>query len=272
MLTPIRAMRTASDAEPLPRVEELEALYKYGFLPRRGQLMMIAAESGSGKSAFLQWYVNRLNVRTLYLSADNDAHTTVTRLCSQRSGYTVDAVAEMLDRIGVDFFEDTLADSKLQFCFDSSPTLDDIADEIAAYVELWDAYPEIIAIDNLINVESETGEMFAGLNLIMKELHRMARETGAAVIVLHHTREEGKPTECPPKSALQGKVSHYPERILTAAFDPASNEFKISPVKNRGGKSDTTGQTVFRLAARLDRASFERWFAWNGGYGGTTDV
>jgi predicted ATP-dependent serine protease len=267
MLTPLRALRTASDAEPLPRVEELEALYGYGFLPRRGQMLMVAAESGSGKSAFLQWYLDKLNLRTLYCSADNDAHTTITRLCSQRSGYTVDAVSETLDRAGVEFFNDALEGSNLQFCFDSGPTLDDIADEIAAYVELWDEYPEIIAIDNLINVESESEGMFAGLNLIMKELHRMARETGAAVIVLHHTREEGKPTECPPKSAIQGKVSHYPERILTAAFDPASNEFKLSPVKNRGGRSDTTGRTIFRLSARLERASFEKWFSWNGGWG-----
>jgi hypothetical protein len=47
-----------------------------------------------------------------------------------------------------------------------------VADEITAYVELWDSYPEVIVIDNAMNVEAEMGEEHAGLRLIFKELHR----------------------------------------------------------------------------------------------------
>ena len=259
MLTPIQALRTSADAEALPRVHELEALYDYGFVPRRGQLLLVFGESGALKSFFAQWYVSRMNVAGLVFSPDNDAHTAIARLCAERSGYTTDSIIQALEAQAIGYVEDFLTDSKIQFCFDPSPTLDDIADELAAYVELWDRYPEVILVDNLVNVESYSEDEWSGMRGIMREFHRMARETGAAVIVLSHAQELGKPTECPPKRALQGKVSQFPERILSVAFDPSEMCFKLSPVKNRGGKSDSSGGLFVRLRAHPDRATFSQW-------------
>jgi hypothetical protein len=179
MLTPARALSLAADADALPRVAELESLYKYGFVPRRGQLLMVAGQPGAGKSAFALWLAQRMGARTLYFSADMDAHTAVTRLAALQTGFTVDEVATALSGPGFGYFEEALMESNIQFCFDSGPTLDDIADEITAYVELWDRYPEVIVIDNAMNVEAEMGEEHAGLRFVFKETHRMARETGA---------------------------------------------------------------------------------------------
>lgn len=218
---------------------------------------MVAGQPGAGKSAFALWLAQRMNARTLYFSADMDAHTAVTRLAALLTGFTVDEVSTALSGPGFGYFEEALQDSNIQFCFDSGPTLQDIADEIDAYVELWDSFPEVIVIDNAMNVEAEMGEEHAGLRLIFKELHRLARETGAGVVVLHHTREEASPFVPQQRAAIQGKVAQLPERILTVALDMNEGSFLFAPVKNRGGKQDATGGTHFKLTALPERATFQ---------------
>lgn len=259
MISAIRALSLASDAEQLPRVDELDHLYRYGFVPRRGQFLVIAGQPGAGKSAFALWWVVKMNLRTLYFSADMDAFTAITRLSACITGKRVEDIGEAVEFGATGFFEDEIEHCNVQFCFDSGPTLEDVADEIDAYVELWDAFPELIVIDNAMNVEAELGEEHAGLRLVFKEVHRMARETGAAVYMLHHTREEGSPFKPQPRSAIQGKVAQLPERILTVAFNPNESTFMFAPVKNRSGKQDATGETFFRLTAEPERASFTRY-------------
>lgn len=272
MLTPSRALSLAGQAEPLPRVQELESLYRFGFLPRRGQFLLIAGQPGSGKSTFALWWAVKLNLRTLYFSADMDEFTAITRLASVLTGYTVENVVSAIENGAESYFEDILSESKIQFCFDSGPTLEDIADEIDAYVEVWDEFPELIVIDNAMNVEAEMGEEHAGLRLVFKEVHRLAREIAAAVFMLHHTREEGNPRRPQPRNAIQGKVAQLPERILTVALDDTDNCFMFSPVKNRSGKQDPTGGIFFRLTAEPEKASFRNYIPpMNWGNYGTAD-
>lgn len=259
VLTPTRALHVASDAEALPEVAILGPLYRFGFVPRAGQVLMVAGQPGSLKSMFGQWYADELGLRTLYFCADSDPHTAVTRLAAKRTGYTSDEVARALETGAAGFFVDALAGSNLQFCFDSGPTLDDVALEVYAYVELWDAYPEVIIIDNLLNVEAEVGEEFAGMRMVSKEIHRLARETGAAVMILHHMRECDDASNPQPRAHLQGKVSQLPERILSVAYDADEGAFKMAPVKNRGGRQDPSGKQFFRLRADPARATFYSW-------------
>ncbi len=226
--------------------------------------MMIAGQPGSLKSMFAQWYVTNMGIPTLYFCADSDSNTAITRLIAERTGYLTDQIVEALENGGEEYYESYLKDSKIHFCFDSGPTLGDIADELEAYIELWDRFPRVILIDNLLNVEAELGEDFSGMRLIAKELHRLSRETGAAVIVLHHMREVGNPLAPQPRSELQGKVAQLPERILSVAFDHTQGCFRIAVVKNRGGPSDSTGGTSFPLRADPARASFFPWSSFGG--------
>lgn len=257
MITPSRALTLAAVAEPLPRIPELRYLYDYGFIPRRGQFMMVAGQPGAGKSAFILWWTVRMNVKTLYFSADMDAFTAVTRLAACVTGYEISSIVEAIETDSMGYIEESLTESGVQFCFDSGPTLQDIADEIDAYVELWDAFPELIVIDNAMNVEAEMGEEHAGLRLVFKEVHRMARECGAAVIMLHHTREEGSPWVPPARDKIQGKVAQLPEQILTVALNTSTMQFMLAPVKVRSGKQDATGGTYFSLTAVPERATFK---------------
>jgi predicted ATP-dependent serine protease len=257
MLSASRAISKAQDAAPLPVVAELSSLHELGVLPRMGQMLMIVGQPGAGKSTFALWYAFKLALPCLYFSADMAAHTAATRLAALVTGETVDWCSGVLEGGGSEWLGDELSTSPISWCFDSSPSMQDIADELDAYVELFDAYPAVIVIDNAMNVEGSSDEGSGGLRYILSELHRLARETGSAVVVLHHAREEGNPLEPSAREKVQGKVAQLPEIILTVALD--GDEFKIAPVKNRNGYQDPTGKNYRRLAALPEKASFDHY-------------
>lgn len=257
MLTASRALHRAKDATPLPTVAELSALHELGVLPRLGQMLMIVGQPGAGKSTFALWYAFKLGLPTLYFSADMAAHTATTRLGALTTGERVTWVSDAIENGGSDFIMDEMASSKIQWCFDSAPSMQDIADELDAYVELWDDFPRVIVVDNAMNVEGSGDEGSGGLRYILSELHRLGRETGSAVFVLHHAREEGNPLEPSAREKVQGKVAQLPELILTVALD--GEDFKIAPVKNRNGYQDPSGHNYRRLAADPERATFNTY-------------
>jgi len=258
--TAARAMhRAAATSQPLPEVGALKPLYGAGFRPRSGQVLMVAGQPGSLKSMFAQWYMDEMAIPALYFCADSDPSTAVTRLIAKRTGIEVEQVELGLEYSSGEEYLRALEGTQIHFCFDSAPTLGDVADEIAAYVEVWDRFPRLIVVDNLVNVESEMGEDFSGMRLIGRELHRLSRETGAAVLILHHMREVGDPRFPQPRSELQGKIAQLPERILSIAFDSEEGCLKLAVVKNRGGKADPTGKMFYRLKADPERATFSPW-------------
>ena len=111
-------------------------------------------------------------------------------------------------------------------------------------------YPHLIIVDNLMNVVSLHENEWTGLRDIAKSMHHMARETDAAVFILHHTSEnEGRPDVPPARKAIQGKVSQLPELILTVALVPSTGEFRVAPVKNRFGANTPTGEDYITLWA-----------------------
>jgi hypothetical protein len=140
--------------------------------------------------------------------------------------------------------------SHIQWVFDSSPNLDDIEMEIKAYIELYGVAPELIVIDNLMNVVAESDNEWAGLRQIMVELHDMSRKTEACVLVLHHVSEQseyGNPTEPSARRAIHGKVSQLPAMILTLGYSPIENTLRVAPVKNRFGKHQADGKDYVGL-------------------------
>lgn len=221
---------------------------------------MIAGIPGTGKSAFVMWWVAQMNLRTLYFSADMAPHTATARLVAIQTGDPVSKIKqERIDETPLaDFYADSVSTSNIQFCFDANPRLEDIGIELDAYVEVWDCYPEVIVIDNLLNVEGSFD--MQGQSGILSELHRCARVTGAAIIVLHHASEAGlkSPFEPTAREKVQNKVTQYPEITMTVAYNNQTDEFGIAVVKNRDGQSDASASTVHRLHADLGRCWFDR--------------
>ena len=249
MLNIDRAWRGSNtNATPLPDVWKDLAVKQIKF--RRGQVCMVAAAPNAGKSMFALIYAVKAKVPTLFFSADTDIATVMMRAASHLSGHSQLLVEGNLNsnRHYYDKHLDNM--SNIQFVFDSSPSLDDIELEIKAYVELFGIPPELIVIDNLMNVAAETDNEWAGLRAIMVEFHDMARKTEACVMVLHHVSEQteyGKTNFPPHRRAIHGKVSQLPALILTLGFDPLDKTLKVAPVKNRFGPHTADGSDFATL-------------------------
>jgi len=158
---------------------------------------MVAAAPNAGKSMFALVYAIRAKVPTLFFSADTDTATVMLRASAHLAGHTQETVENQIS-INPDAYDENLQEiSHIQWVFDSSPNLDDIEAEVKAYIELYGISPQLIVIDNLMNVVAESDNEWAGLRQIMMELHDMARKTEACVLVLHHVSEQseyGNPT------------------------------------------------------------------------------
>lgn len=232
----------------------------YDFLARRGwslrlgSLVVVAAAPNVGKTAWALDVVRRLHRRTLFVSADTDGNTMALRLAAQETGRTLSDLesdpAEVA-RVG------HLADSWLWLAslHDASPTLGDIDEEVQAFVEAWGDLPEVVVIDNLMNVQSDDGDEFGGLRRISAALHQLARGTGALVIALHHVTGEWEDgTRPPPRRALHGKISKLPEQVFTLGGTPGG--LAVACVKNRFGPSDPLASDPEWLSADFSRMKF----------------
>lgn len=217
---------------------------------------MLVGRSGSMKSMCAMWYAHSTKLNTLYFSADQAAFHSITRLGSLLSGDPVKSIEAAIDADATDYYEPDFRKSRMDFNFLSSPTLVDMSDQLSAYVQTRNAYPDLILIDTLNNVDALTDDKYGGLTLIEKELHRMARETGAGILVVHHTLTKSDKPFPPGKSEIDGKIDKLAERIVSVALDPKSMEFKIACIKNRDGKCDPSGETYVSLTADPDRARF----------------
>ncbi|WP_336600910.1 hypothetical protein [Paraburkholderia bengalensis] len=142
----------------------------------------------------------------------------------------------------------------IRFNYKASPSLDEIENALAAYDALYEDFPALIVVDNITNVRTESGDgddPFSGLESLMDYLHEMARETGSCVIGLHHvTGPYNDGDKAIPLGGIKGQIGRVPEMVLTLhresdGFGPDS--LNVSTVKNRGGKSDPSGNDYAAL-------------------------
>lgn len=260
MIQLTRALRHSGlGGEALPTV--WTKLSRAGVFFRRGQLAMLAAAPNGGKSMVGLVLATKLNLPTLFISADTDRHDTIIRTIACLSGQTLSAVEEGLENAPDEYVEYLIRADNVSFCFDASPSLRDIEMELRAYVEVYGQLPHLIVIDNLMDVQMEDVDEFRGYRLVLQGLHHMARDTGACVVVLHHINGDSDDGKVPPRRSIQGKVSHKPELILTIA--PVGNDFLgIGVVKNRSGKSDPTAAEPIWLCRDFSRASITDEVGW----------
>lgn len=250
-----------SSVEPLPHLNDLQDLYQMGVKLRRGQLIMVYGQPGSQKTGFVLWLIDQWNLPTLYFSADSSDATMVPRLAGLRTNTTSDEVLVALHDGGgqAAFIEDDLTGSKISFVYEDAPAFEDIEAELDAWVELYDEWPAILVVDNLIDVDSgDGGEDWQGWRLSLLWLKGLVRKTGITVIVTHHASESNTDPDWPsPRKAIQGKISQTPEVILSVALTPAG-EFRVAPVKTRDGTSEPQARRGIELLAAPAKTRFSR--------------
>jgi len=234
-------------------------LGRKGVKLRRNSVTMVVAQPNGGKSAWALHYSIKSNVRTLYISADTDQKTTMLRSAAIMLDRRVDEIEQMVDAGDRGQIANAMADLEetLRFCFDPSPSLDDIVLEIDAYLELFGDYPQLLVIDNLMNLVGGSEGEWAAMREACVAMHHIARSTEACILLLHHVSESDSKSVYPaPRRAIMGKVSALPEQILSVSIDPDENEFRVAAVKNRHGKHDASGRDWTPIPIDLTRMRF----------------
>lgn len=242
--------------EPLP---DVWGLAKHGIVVRRGQVTMVSAQPNDGKSLLVMWTVLQwalLGIRSLYFSADTDEETTLRRAAATLTGKTQNMV-ELSLRDGWGECQSALAelDGRVSFDFETDPSYQHIYEELVAYFEMWGDYPEVIVVDNLMDISTENDDEYGGMRDTTRAMKRFARMTGCAVILLHHCNETDKRENHPPaRREITGKVAQKPEMILTVQLD--GNLMRIACVKNRSGPKDPKGIVHHVLMVDFERVQF----------------
>ncbi|AGK86025.1 P-loop_NTPase [Mycobacterium phage Chy4] len=200
-------------------------------------------------------YALKSKVPTLYFSADSDAFTQISRSVSILSGWSLERSTRAVREQNIE--ESVAAELDqvpIRFNYKASPSLDVIEESLSAYDALYEDFPALVVVDNITNVRTDSSDgddPFSGLESLMDYLHEMGRETGACVIGLHHVTGPHNDGDKPiPLSGIKGQIGRVPEMVLTLhresdGFGPDS--LNVSTVKNRGGKSDPSGNDYASL-------------------------
>ena len=135
MRTLVRSVgRSSIGGEPLPSC--FKAFESNKIIIRRSEVSMFAAAPGVGKSTLALALALKMKVPTLYISADTNAHTMAMRLASMISGKNQTDVEELM-KVDQGWTRAILAKgSHIVWSFESSPTLQDIDEEVQAFEEL----------------------------------------------------------------------------------------------------------------------------------------
>ncbi|MFJ5882658.1 AAA family ATPase [Kitasatospora cineracea] len=236
--------------EPLPH--RLEGLRKLEVEFRRGEFSLIAAGPGTGKSLLALNLAVSMNIPVLYFSADSGAATQLSRATAMITGKDVKEVKRSLIEDDFSEYADLLAERWwMRFHYGARPTLGDIEETLACYFEVFGCFPHLIVVDNITNVDSgnaDDAEHFTfSLEALCEYMADMARETRAHTLGLHHVTGEFSDGLKPiPQSGVKGKICRVPALALTVFKEIDGMDgrtLNISPVKNREGFEDSSGET-----------------------------
>ncbi|MBB4702886.1 AAA family ATPase [Sphaerisporangium siamense] len=227
---------------------------------RRSQVAMVAAAPGVGKSAFTLNLAIRSGARGIYMSADSDEVTQAFRAAAILTGDRVQEI-EAAYKVGKgERYDKVLREfTNVWFDFDASPNLTHIEEEVLAYAYMYGRWPELLVLDNLVNVFDESGgEGFAGHENTMSFLVDLARKTEAQVTVLHHVVGEAESGDQPLKlKDIRGKITKLQTLVLglayTDTYTPQGRALGVYVLKNRSGKASASGDLSVELNADLDR-------------------
>ncbi|MFI9205311.1 AAA family ATPase [Streptomyces sp. NPDC053048] len=254
----------AESGKELPRVPAFEALYALGCRPRHGEVVMVAGRSGTQKSGFALYWTAMMNLPTLYFSADMSAFTASSRLASMMTGDTTEMVEAGMAAGGRHRQEylSALAGSRITFSFGSPITWKSVDEELEAFIELWDEYPQVIVCDNLMDFEGAESDYTEQMS-VMSGLTELARATGATVIVLHHASDKSweaksDPWAPPSRDQVKGGLSEKPELSLSVALDPTSHEYRVAVIKQRMGPCDPTAKRYASMRCHPEVTRFSK--------------
>jgi hypothetical protein len=208
------------------------------------------------------WWVDQLDLPTLYFSGDMSPFTASSRIASTRYGLPTDEIEAILarnDEQTVDLMR-TLEGSKIQFSFGSPITWRAVDEEIRAYVEVYNQYPSAVVFDNLMDFDGAEADYSAQMET-MQYITEFTRETGSTSIVMHHASDKAmdprRPWKPPARNEIKGGLAEKPELALGVALDNATLDFNIAVLKQRMGPQDPSGEQYVSIKCIPELTRFE---------------
>lgn len=211
----------------------------------RGEMSMIASPPGTGKSALALNYAVKAKVPTLYISCDMGRGLVSRRVAAVLSDTPVNQVREEMegDEGREKYTELLVSVDHLYASYPSRPNAEGLVTQLLAFQEFYGTPPQLLCLDNLMNMSSGQENEWAGLRDLCQVLHWIATEYQSHVMVLHHLNMGGLDLLTPADiTSIKGQVTELPGLVLTL-----SKGLRVAPVKNRNGKADPTGRMWFSL-------------------------
>ncbi len=236
ILSGTREIAASAPAIPLHNT----VLSQYGVKFRRGQFSIVAAAPGVGKSVFATNIVLHAEAESMYCSIDSDEWTVMHRLLGAITGEDLDEIDRKFNASQVwdDYYSKKLVEygSHIDWSFNPAADTDYIVKRIEAHDAVWGQLPEMIVVDNIMDMTTGSHEEFAELRTICRSLRTVARETDAHIMALHHVNGEKENGNVPINlKDLQGKLGKASEVVLGLSFY-GQDKLLVTVPKNRGGK------------------------------------
>lgn len=229
------------------------ALETLGVYHRQGQVSLIVAAPGGGKTAFALNYALKAGIDCLYIAADLDLYSMGMRTMAIESGQRVDDIEAAIEAD----LELPLGAPQVAFGSDSAPSIADIVDEARAYVEIHGQFPPLLIVDNLINIIAEGESVWHSVRQAVDKLHELARSAEIHVMILGHaTGQYGDGLMKIPLSGIEHKPGNNARLVLTLDR-PSLNVINVRIVKHNGGKADGSGNLFVQLYCDLARMDID---------------
>jgi len=219
---------------------------------RRGDVSLVAAASGGGKTLFMSNYIAQSpNTTFLYFSPDTGQAVLGTRLIATTKQKNS---TELLVR----YDDESLRDSVLElskdvqnvaFSFESSPSFTDIQEEIDAYKDVYGWLPDCVVLDNVRDAVPDSGDPvdFNRHTEIVDWFHKLARDYNIACVLMAHLKGEfNNNDEAPGQKALRGQIGPN-ARLLLNVYQFGEGQLGVVVAKNSAGKSDAAGDRPYVL-------------------------
>jgi hypothetical protein len=248
----------AAGQEPLP--PPFASWEKERIRLRRNSVHLWAGPSASFKTMTMINAIMNMKVPTLVFSTDSDESTIASRMLGILSGTPVEQTEGWLNPNSAHLGNAARLLAPYDFIrwdFAPSPTLDDVWNGAYAYATVEGCWPDQIVVDIVSDLYlAGHKDEWSMLKELMRQGKVLARETGAAVHLMHHVTDSWKPSReqpVPSKGDVLGKLSGIP--VVMMNFAPGENgEILAACVKNRFAKCDPSGRTFIRMHVEPDKA------------------
>lgn len=224
-----------------------------------GDLVIMAAADGTGKSVLAMLLALLTRETTLYISPDTSAATTVVRAIQHLFKVDGKTAREMFINEDPRVMEILNGASNTRWNFRRMIDTASVAHMANAYAEVKGAYPGFTTVDglsSLISLEESSAALSNARGEMVQQLNNIAATTKSCILVPTHVKggvggENLSNTKKLDKGQVLDNVTKLAAVVLTVHRDPDTNDIGICIVKNRTDEASPTASRPFYLETDL---------------------